>query len=111
MATEQKICSKQSQELIAELRAAATGHEEWHLVHAVTRNHHMVFTFCDSTNPRLSAEHWLALSKQRSPDVYRHMVVEQVTVYTPQEHLLQRAADCIEALIAGGNHGNGNEDL
>jgi len=82
-------------DLITELRSAAKGSEEWHVVHSVTRQHYAIFTFCDCNDPEAYATEW------RNNFMGPEMLVERVTVYTPQERLLHRAADCIESLIGG----------
>ena len=87
-------------ELITELRSAATGREEWHVKHLETNIRYAIFTFYDSSDPQREA---IAFREKLHASLRQNMVVEQVTVYTPQERLLHRAADCIESLIGGRN--------
>jgi hypothetical protein len=85
-------------DLITELRSAAKGSEEWHVKHLETKVSYAIFTFCDSGDPQREA---VAFREKMNASVGQHLLVERVTAYTPQERLLQRAADCIEELIGG----------
>jgi len=88
-------------DLITELRSAAKGSEEWHVVNGITNARCAIFTLCDSINPKQAAIEYADKCMDFLPPNYASMRVEKVTAYTPQERLLHRAADCIESLIGG----------
>jgi len=90
-------------DLITELRSAAKGSEEWHVVNGITNARCAIFTFCDSSNPRQAAMQYADKCMDFIPPMYASMRVEKVVSYTSQERLLHRAADCIEELIGGHN--------
>jgi hypothetical protein len=86
------------QELITELRSAAKGREEWQIIDTRAKICRKVYT---GINGEKFAKNYLERMKKRYPWTFEKAVVRKEIILSPQEHLLQRAADCIEELIGG----------